>query len=198
MVKGTYFGEIDIIEKQRRGYTVIATEICDTVTLTKQIYENVIVKEYPEIDAELRYTSILRISKLKEAEMGLIKERLAVTRRLNSSKMLFNLVAVSRMTMKDNSHNYSFIVSPVINNASTNTEKQGMSNCEITSQNDSSDYLSESEEEKFRRKIESRKHTNNTNNEDVLSQITEEFTKIKAQQEVIIFLFRNLFLYIHN
>jgi hypothetical protein len=83
MSKGCYFGEIDVLNKQRRGYTVVSCELSDTLTLTKQIYEGVIVKEYPEIDAELRYTALMRMGKLKDAETN-IRERVALTKRPTS------------------------------------------------------------------------------------------------------------------
>jgi CRP-like cAMP-binding protein len=85
MSKGCYFGEIEIIQKQRRAYSVIAAELSDTLTLTKQIYENVIAKEYPEIDAELRYTALLRSGRLKDAEI-MIRERIAISKKPTSGK----------------------------------------------------------------------------------------------------------------
>jgi CRP-like cAMP-binding protein len=71
MVKGSYFGEIDIILKQKRAHTVIAGEACDSLTLSKQIYENVIIKEYPEIDEEIKYIAHLRIEKNLQSEKEL-------------------------------------------------------------------------------------------------------------------------------
>jgi hypothetical protein len=76
MVRGCYFGEIDILLKQRRAHTVIAGECCDTLTLSKQIYENVISKEYPEIDNEIKTVASLRMQKYSDAEKEL-NERLA-------------------------------------------------------------------------------------------------------------------------
>lgn len=84
MVKGCYFGEIDILLKQRRAHTVIAGESCDTLTLSKQIYENVISKEYPEIDNEIKTVASLRMQKYSEAEKEL-NERLEPKKSSESS-----------------------------------------------------------------------------------------------------------------
>jgi CRP-like cAMP-binding protein len=90
MVKGSYFGEIDVIEKARRQYSVIAGEPCDTLTLTKQIYENVIVKEYPEVDSEIRYTAMLRVGKLQEAD-GRLRDKLWLSKKRASGSYIINI-----------------------------------------------------------------------------------------------------------
>jgi CRP-like cAMP-binding protein len=68
MVRGCYFGEIEILHKKRRTHSVYAGENCDTLTLSKHIYENVIAKEYPEVESELKKIAAIRIEKNMEAE----------------------------------------------------------------------------------------------------------------------------------
>ena len=53
MVEGGYFGEIDIIVRRPRLYTVIATEESHFLTLTKKIFEEVIIKEFPDVYEEM-------------------------------------------------------------------------------------------------------------------------------------------------
>ncbi len=67
LVTGSYFGEIEIIFKHKRTFSVVAAESCELLSLTKQIYENLIVKEYPEINKELGKVAKIRLEKNLEA-----------------------------------------------------------------------------------------------------------------------------------
>lgn len=49
MNAGGYFGDVDIIVRRPRLYTVIATEDSEFLTMSKQTFEEVIIKEYPEV-----------------------------------------------------------------------------------------------------------------------------------------------------
>lgn len=75
MIRGSYFGEIEILLKQRRSHSVFAGENCDTLTLSRQIYENVIAKEYPEVDSELKKVAALRIQKNQDSEKQITGKR---------------------------------------------------------------------------------------------------------------------------
>ena len=54
MLKGTYFGEADILAQRRRQYTVRALVDSHILTLSKQIFETLVMPEYPEIIEEMR------------------------------------------------------------------------------------------------------------------------------------------------
>ena len=41
MIEGGYFGDVDIIVRRPRLYTVIASENCEFLTLSKQTFEEV-------------------------------------------------------------------------------------------------------------------------------------------------------------
>ena len=73
MTKGSYFGEIEIIFKQKRSNTVITAEHCEILFITKQIYENLLVKEYPEVSEEMKYIAKVRLEKNLEAIKNLNK-----------------------------------------------------------------------------------------------------------------------------
>lgn len=73
MIVGSYFGEIEIVFKIKRSNTTIAAETSDLLTLSKQYYENIIVKEYAEIHDELMYIARIRSDKNREAELYLNK-----------------------------------------------------------------------------------------------------------------------------
>lgn len=53
MIEGGYFGDIDIIVRRPRNYTVLATEDSDFLTLSKQIFEEVVINDYPEVYEEM-------------------------------------------------------------------------------------------------------------------------------------------------
>lgn len=44
MIQGCYFGDIDIIFKTKRMYTVISAVDSDFLTLSKQIFEDIVEK----------------------------------------------------------------------------------------------------------------------------------------------------------
>lgn len=53
MNEGGYFGEVDIIKRRYRYYTVIATEDSEFLCLSKQTFDEVIIKEYNEVYKEM-------------------------------------------------------------------------------------------------------------------------------------------------
>ena len=68
MIIGSYFGEIEIIFKTKRCHTTVAAEQTDLLTLSKQIYENIIVKDFFEIHEEIKFIAGVRLEKNMEAE----------------------------------------------------------------------------------------------------------------------------------
>ncbi len=63
MLRGSYFGEIEIIFKQKRSNTVVSSASCEILSLAKQIYENLIMKEYPQINEELKFVAKNRLER---------------------------------------------------------------------------------------------------------------------------------------
>ena len=68
MIIGSYFGEIEIIFKTKRYHTTIAAESSELLTLSKQIYESIIVKDFYEIHEEVKFIAGMRHEKNMEAE----------------------------------------------------------------------------------------------------------------------------------
>ena len=74
MIEGCYFGDIDIIFKRKRKFSVISAADSDFLTLSKYIFEDVIVKDYPEIYEEMTMVAYEREKRIKEAKrMALIE-----------------------------------------------------------------------------------------------------------------------------
>lgn len=88
MILGSYFGEIEIIYKTKRSQTTVAAEDSDLLTLAKQIYENVIVKEYSEIHEEIKFIANIRNEKNKESEKFLNQTLVANKERINKSNFI--------------------------------------------------------------------------------------------------------------
>ncbi len=53
MIEGGYFGDMDIILKRKRRYTMLAAEESDFLLMTKQIFEEIVMNEYPEVYEEM-------------------------------------------------------------------------------------------------------------------------------------------------
>lgn len=68
MIIGSYFGEIEIIFKIKRCHTTVAAEPSELLTLSKQIYESIIVKDFFEIHEEIKFIAGVRHEKNMEAE----------------------------------------------------------------------------------------------------------------------------------
>ena len=68
MLTGAYFGEIEIIKKCTRMFTVKATLPSDFLTLQKAVFENYIEGEYKEIFAEMVFIAERRLEKIKMAK----------------------------------------------------------------------------------------------------------------------------------
>lgn len=68
IIVGSYFGEVEIIYKLRRLHTTVAAEETDLLTISKQVYEAIIITNYPEIYEEMKYIAKVRIQKNREAE----------------------------------------------------------------------------------------------------------------------------------
>lgn len=74
MVEGGYFGDLDIIFKRKRRYTMLSTTECDFLTMSKYIFEDVIIKEYPEVYEEMTLVAVEREKKIAAAREIAIKE----------------------------------------------------------------------------------------------------------------------------
>lgn len=60
MIEGAYFGEIDIIFRRTRTFTAIASTDTDFLTLSRQIFDDVIVKDFPDIYEEMQMIAFER------------------------------------------------------------------------------------------------------------------------------------------
>ena len=69
MIAGGYFGDIDIIVRRSRNYTVISLEDSDFLTLSKQIFEEVIINDYPEVYEEMQQVAYEREKRIKTAKI---------------------------------------------------------------------------------------------------------------------------------
>jgi CRP-like cAMP-binding protein len=67
MIEGGYFGDLDIIFKRKRRYTMIATNESDFLIMTKQIFEEIVIKEYPEVYEEMTLVAYERDKRIYSA-----------------------------------------------------------------------------------------------------------------------------------
>ena len=74
MIEGCYFGDIDIIFKRKRKFTVISAVDSDFLTLNKQIFEDIIQKDFPEIFEEMTIVALEREKRIREAKKMAIHE----------------------------------------------------------------------------------------------------------------------------
>jgi len=74
MLEGGYFGEIDIIFKRTRSFSTRSAVDTDFLTLSKTIFEEVVVNDYPEVYEEMYLVAYERLKRLKEAKKRAIKE----------------------------------------------------------------------------------------------------------------------------
>jgi CRP-like cAMP-binding protein len=74
MIEGCYFGDIDIIFKRKRKVSIISAVDSDFLTLSKQIFEDIVVKEYPEIHEEMTMVAYEREKRIREARKMAIHE----------------------------------------------------------------------------------------------------------------------------
>lgn len=65
MIEGGYFGDIEILDRGARLFTVIATEESHFLTLSKQTLEEVIEREYPEVHDEMKDVAKEREKRIK-------------------------------------------------------------------------------------------------------------------------------------
>ncbi len=68
MTAGGYFGDIDIIYKRQRTFTVRSHVDTDFLTLSKQIFEDVLVVEYPEVFQEMAVIAFEREKRIRLAK----------------------------------------------------------------------------------------------------------------------------------
>jgi len=73
MVKGSYFGECDIIFQRKRLHTARALTDAHTLSLSKQIFESLVCTEYPEVYEEMRKIAKERDRRFLEAEQVMLK-----------------------------------------------------------------------------------------------------------------------------
>ncbi len=216
MVKGSYFGEIDIILKQKRSHTVITGEICDTLTLSKQIYENIIIKEYPEIHEEIKLTAHLRLKKNEAAEKEINEKRGAVNMFPYATKQTTNNNLISHnsksyisnknllnMNMRSEENYKKSIKSTNV----TNNKKMLNSNMNNNVNNiniysttfNINNHVSPNnipkfklDSSKFERSLSANKDDRNSNsntsqiNDDKINEIKEELSKYSIQQKEIL------------
>jgi hypothetical protein len=186
IVKGSYFGEIDIIEKQKRYYTVITGELSEFLVLSKQIYENLIVKEYPEIDSELKYVARLR------------KLRFAESDRLLSMKLKIKHNKSVNMSRYNSENNFISHTNLMGNNISTYTDRKYSSSLiKKPASVQTSSYMSDEEEEKFKKELNEKR--NKLNSDDIKlslneqrKSIVEEVKKFTDKQERIFEMYNDL------
>ena len=103
MITGSYFGEIEIIFKIKRCHTTIAAENSELLTLSKQFYEQIIVKEYTEIHEEIKFISGVRNEKNREAEHYLNKTLAANKEKYNKNILgnIFDKKGVSQLLFSE-------------------------------------------------------------------------------------------------
>lgn len=74
MIEGCYFGDIEIIFKRKRKFTVISAVDSDFLTLSKNIFEEIIIRDYPEIYEEMTMIAYEREKRIRDAKkMALIE-----------------------------------------------------------------------------------------------------------------------------
>ena len=69
MMEGGYFGDLDIVFKRKRRYSMISTMESDFLSMTKQIFEDVIVKDYPEVYEEMTLIATERERRIQAAKI---------------------------------------------------------------------------------------------------------------------------------
>jgi CRP-like cAMP-binding protein len=75
MIEGGYFGDLDIIFARKRRYSMISTAgESEFLILTKQIIEDTIIKEYPEVYEEMSIVALEREKRIKAAKQIALKE----------------------------------------------------------------------------------------------------------------------------
>jgi len=68
MIEGGYFGEIEIIFRRPRTLTVRSLVDTHFLTLSKQIFDDVIVMDYPEVYQEMYLLAYERAKRIKRAK----------------------------------------------------------------------------------------------------------------------------------
>ena len=68
MIEGGYFGDMDIIFKRKRRYSMLSTTNSDFLTMTKSIFEDVITRDYPEVYEEMTLIAVEREKKIQKAK----------------------------------------------------------------------------------------------------------------------------------
>lgn len=68
MIEGGYFGDLDIIFKRKRRYSMLSISQSDFLTMTKSIFEDIIIKEYPEVYEEMTLIAVERKKKIQSAK----------------------------------------------------------------------------------------------------------------------------------
>jgi CRP-like cAMP-binding protein len=185
IVKGSYFGEIDIIDKQKRYYTAITAEMAEFLVLSKQIYENLIVKEYPEINSELRYVAKLR------------KIRFAESDRLFNMKPKIKNNRSTSFSRYDSENNIQS-TNQLGNNVTIHTDRKYSASLIRKEESDhSSSYMSDREEENFNNYL--KKKRNKISSDDIKvsldeqrKSIVEEVKRFTNKQEKIFEMYGNL------
>jgi len=74
MIQGGYFGDVDIIFRRIRSLTARSNVDTDFLTLTKQIFEEVIVQDYPEVYQEMYLVAYERAKRIKVAKKRALEE----------------------------------------------------------------------------------------------------------------------------
>ncbi len=69
--KGGYFGEIEIIKRCVRLFTSQATENTELLTLSKNIFEEYIKQDYPEVYIDMVNKAEKRLKKIYELRKNL-------------------------------------------------------------------------------------------------------------------------------
>lgn len=68
MTEGGYFGEIDIIYRRSRTLTCIAYSDTEFLTLSRQAFDDIIVKDFPDIYEEMQLIAFEREKRIKTAK----------------------------------------------------------------------------------------------------------------------------------
>ena len=68
MSEGGYFGDIDIIFRRARKLSVIALEDSDFLTLSKKMFEAMIMQEFPDVYEEMYLVAYEREKRIKKSK----------------------------------------------------------------------------------------------------------------------------------
>jgi hypothetical protein len=68
MIEGGYFGDLDIILKRKRKFTMVAHFESEFLIMTKLILEEIIIKEYPEVYEEMTLVAFEREKRIMAAK----------------------------------------------------------------------------------------------------------------------------------